>query len=169
MGRVSPMVGETKVQSQIASYQRLYRWYSIPPCVTLSNIRYVSRVKWSNPGNGAAPSPTPRCSSYGKSSLRITLHYGRQQLHYSHNFYFNKDHSTGLFFGLPVWTKKKFYFLKRNFKKWLEYVVSPALTASDENSVIKIWRVWNTYSLPLLSVLRCSGAVVLVRSRLWIK
>ena len=24
----------------------------IPPCLTLSNIRYVSRVKWSNPGKG---------------------------------------------------------------------------------------------------------------------
>ena len=23
-----------------------------------------SRVKWSNPGNGVAPSPTPRCVSY---------------------------------------------------------------------------------------------------------
>ena len=22
------------------------------------------KVKWSNPGNGVAPSPTPRCSSY---------------------------------------------------------------------------------------------------------
>ena len=34
------------------------------PYLTLSNIRYVSRVKWSNPGKGVAPSPTPRCSSY---------------------------------------------------------------------------------------------------------
>ena len=33
-------------------------------CLTLSNIRYISRVKWSNPGNGVAPSPTPRCSCY---------------------------------------------------------------------------------------------------------
>ena len=36
----------------------------IPPCLTLSMIRYVSRVKWSNPGNGVAPSPTLPCSSY---------------------------------------------------------------------------------------------------------
>ena len=36
----------------------------VPPCLTLSNIRYVSRVKWSNPGKRAAPSPTSRCSSY---------------------------------------------------------------------------------------------------------
>ena len=35
--------------------------------------RYGSRVKWSNPGNGVAPSPTPRCSSYWKWSLWVTL------------------------------------------------------------------------------------------------
>ena len=40
------------------------KWYLIPLCFTLSNIRYVSRVKWSNPGKGVAPSSTPRCSSY---------------------------------------------------------------------------------------------------------
>ena len=28
------------------------KWYLIPPCLILSNIRYVSRVKWSNPGKG---------------------------------------------------------------------------------------------------------------------
>ena len=41
-------------------------------------LRYVSRVKWSNPGKGVAPSPTPRCSSYWKGSLLVTLDYGRQ-------------------------------------------------------------------------------------------
>ena len=40
------------------------KWYLMLPCLTLINIRYVSRVKWSNPGKGAAFSPTPRCSSY---------------------------------------------------------------------------------------------------------
>ena len=37
-----------------------------------------SRVKWSNPGNDVAPSPTPRCCSYWKGWLRVTLDYGRQ-------------------------------------------------------------------------------------------
>ena len=46
--------------------------------LTLSIIRYVSRIKWSNPGNGVAPSPTPRCSSYRKGSPRVNLDYGRQ-------------------------------------------------------------------------------------------
>ena len=40
----------------------------IPPCLTLSNVRYISRVKWSNPGKGVAPSLTPRCCSYWKGS-----------------------------------------------------------------------------------------------------
>ena len=71
----SPMIWETWVQSQVASYQRLYKWYVIPPCLTLSNIRYVSRVKWSNPGKGVAPSLTPRCSSYWKGSLLDVLDY----------------------------------------------------------------------------------------------
>ena len=66
------------VQSQVESYQRLKNWYLIPPCLTFSIIRYVSRVKWSNPGNGVVPSPTPRCSSYWKGSLRVALDYGCQ-------------------------------------------------------------------------------------------
>ena len=40
----SPMIRETRVRFQVASYQRLLKWYLIPPCLTLSNIRYVSRV-----------------------------------------------------------------------------------------------------------------------------
>ena len=74
----SPMVQNTWVQSLVTSYQRLLKWYSIPPCLTLRNIRYVSRVKRSNPGKGVAPCPTPRCSSYWKGSLLVALDYGRQ-------------------------------------------------------------------------------------------
>ena len=76
----SPMVRETWVQPQVASYQKLLKWYMIPPCLTLSNKRYVSRVKWSNPGKGVEPSPTPRCCSDWKGSLLVPLDYGRQQL-----------------------------------------------------------------------------------------
>ena len=50
----------------------------MPPCLTLSIIRYGSRVKWRNPGKGVASSPTPWCSSYRKRCLRVTLDYGRQ-------------------------------------------------------------------------------------------
>ena len=51
---------------------------TLPPCLTLSNIRYVSRVKLSNPGKGVAPSLTLRCSSYWRGSLLVALDYGRQ-------------------------------------------------------------------------------------------
>ena len=54
------------------------KWYLMPPCLTLSITRYGSRVKWSNPGKGVIPCPTPWCSSYRKGSLRVTLDYGRQ-------------------------------------------------------------------------------------------
>ena len=77
----SQMVWETWLQSQVASYQRLSKWYLIPPCLTLSNLRYVSRVKWSNPGKGVVPFPTPRCSSYWKGTLQVTLDYSRQLLY----------------------------------------------------------------------------------------
>ena len=60
----------------------------IPPCLTLSNIRYVSRVMWSNPGKEVASSLIPRCSRYWKGSLLVTLDYGRQQLLYV-NIWFN--------------------------------------------------------------------------------
>ena len=36
-------------------------------------VRIESRVKWSNPGKGVAPSSTPWCSSYRKGRLRVTL------------------------------------------------------------------------------------------------
>ena len=60
------MARETWVQSQVESYQRLKKWYLMPPCLTLSIIRYRSRVKWSNPGKGVAPSPTLWCSKLSK-------------------------------------------------------------------------------------------------------
>ena len=58
------------------------------PCLTLSIIRWGSRVKWSNPGKGVAPSPIPRCSSYRKGPLRVTLDYGCQ-LYYIHTYIYS--------------------------------------------------------------------------------
>ena len=60
----SSIIRETWVQSQVASYERLRKWYLIPPCLTLSNIKFVSRVKWSNPGKGVAPSPAFQYNNY---------------------------------------------------------------------------------------------------------
>ena len=49
------MVREAYVQSQVKSYKTFKKRYLIPPCLTLSNIRYGLRPKWSNPGKGVGP------------------------------------------------------------------------------------------------------------------
>ena len=67
------MAWETRVQSQVKSNQRLKKWFLMSPCLTLTIIRYWLGVKWSNPGKGVMPSPTPWCRSNWKESLRITL------------------------------------------------------------------------------------------------
>ena len=69
----------------------------MPPCLTLSIIRYGSRVKWSNPGKGAAPSHTPWCSSYRKESLWVALDYGRQLYIYIY-IYILKERERERFF-----------------------------------------------------------------------
>ena len=44
----------------------------------LNTQHYKVSVKWSNPGNGVAPYPTPRCGSYWKGNPRFLLDWGRQ-------------------------------------------------------------------------------------------
>ena len=74
------------------SYQRLKKkWYLIVPCLTLNIIRYVSRLKCSNPGKWVTPSPTPWCDSYWKKSLWVTLDYSCQLY-----FYLYKLHNESL-------------------------------------------------------------------------
>ena len=55
--------------------KRHKKWYLMPPCFTLSIIRYRSRVKWSNPGKGDASFPKPQSSSYWKGGFQIPLDY----------------------------------------------------------------------------------------------
>ena len=55
---------ETWVQSQVKSYQRLKKWYLMLPCLTLSIIRYGSRVKWSNPGKEAFGLPSTMVANF---------------------------------------------------------------------------------------------------------
>ena len=50
--------------------------FLMAPCLTRHIIRFGSRIKWSNPVNGVASSPTSRCSRYWKGSLRVTLDQG---------------------------------------------------------------------------------------------
>ena len=43
---------------------KIQKWYFIRPWLAFGTLRWGSRVKWSNPGNGVAPSPTLRCCFY---------------------------------------------------------------------------------------------------------
>ena len=56
------------------------KWYLMPPCLTLSIIRYLLMIKSNNIGEGLAPSPTTLCSSYWKGSLPVALDYCCQLL-----------------------------------------------------------------------------------------
>ena len=80
------------------------KWFLMTPCLTLSIIRYGSRLKWNNPGKRVAPSRTPWCSSYRNGSLRVTLIYGRQITFYllfiSLN---NKISENSCSFGFCYW------------------------------------------------------------------
>ena len=84
----------------------------IAPCIKLSNIRYVSRVKWSNPGKGVSPSSTPRCSSYWKESLLAALDYGR------HLYLFDKKMISIFLKHLKytIWNRQKIFLFIYNFK-----------------------------------------------------
>ena len=110
MSRVFANGSEAGVQSPVESFQRLKKWYLVPPCLTLSIIRLGSRMKLSNPGNGVVPSPTPRCSSYWKGSLRVTLDYCRQLYCFRSKFFlyngYQKQHFLywiNLFENIFMW------------------------------------------------------------------
>ena len=45
----------------------------MPLCLTLIVIRYGSKVKWSNPGNGVVPSPTAGLVAIEKGAFRSPL------------------------------------------------------------------------------------------------
>ena len=57
---------------------KIQKMVLMPPCLTLSIIRYGSRVKWYNPKKVVAPFPTLQYSSCLNGSLWVALNYGRQ-------------------------------------------------------------------------------------------
>ena len=82
------------------------KWYLIPPSLKLSNIRWLSRVKWSSLGKGVAPSATPWCSSYWKGGLLVALDYGRQ--HYTLHHQFQNKKLPPMYF-LLFWVLLEFW------------------------------------------------------------
>ena len=82
-----PMARETKDSK---------KWYLTPPCLTLSIIRYVLRVKWSNPGKAVSSSLTPRCSSYWTGILCVAYIYSRQLYIYSKKYRIDDNYTRML-------------------------------------------------------------------------
>ena len=113
------MAWETWVQSLVEWYQRLKKWDLMPSCLTLSTTRCGSRVEWSNPGKGVAPSTTSWCSSYQKGRLQVTLDKGRQQL-FSRSRWFIKLYMLMLFFIKFNWTTQKNHAISTSW--WYIYI-----------------------------------------------
>ena len=109
----------------------------MPLCLTLSIIRYGSRVKWSNPGKGVAPSPTSWCCNYQKGSLRVTLDYSRQlylliSTKGSNSCMWERQRNRGLLWltsngDRHIQSPTSFYFFDRNFD--IEPVLSHGVTS----------------------------------------
>ena len=78
-GKVNQPIGPSGDQGSIPKPKIKKKWYLISAWLTHSIIRYVSRVKWGNPGKGVVLFPTLQCSSYWKGSLRVALDYSHQK------------------------------------------------------------------------------------------
>ena len=106
----------------------------------LSTQHYNVRIKdkWSNPENGVAPYPTPRCSSYWKGSFQVTLDYGRQ-FYLLINYYHRQ---LGHFYHLITATDLN----------WLQRSTSHSLCLESEVDTISIQKLghWDFYMTVIL-------------------
>ena len=141
------MPWETRVQSQVKSYQRLKKWYLMLPCFTISIIRYISRVKWSNEGKGVAPSPTPWSSSYWKGGLQVALDY-------SHQLYFT-EWSSNIYIYIYIYIYIKFrQFLwvlcKLNMITWWLYFLNYKYARQSFSLYLSLLFI-SLYKIPVLN------------------
>ena len=117
------------IPGQVISKTKKKKKYLIPPpCLTFSVIRYVSRVKWSNPGKGVAPFPTPWCSSYWKGSLWVTLDY-------DHQLYF-------FYIAITDWALSKLYCIWFTTNLWSEIVTTYIYIYTHTHTYIQTHTVW---------------------------
>ena len=145
------MVRVTGVQSQVESYQRLKKWYLMPLCLTLSNKRWGSMVKWSNPGKGVVPKPTPRCCSYWKGSLRVTLDEIRQ-------LYFTNDEYK--FYVCMYVSMYNFSASVYDFFVWL-YVVFFSENPLDSLLPVRHWPIDNLFNIVNLNIYKSFELMIL--------
>ena len=65
-------------RDQVESYQRRKKMIHYASLLNTQHYKVRLKGKWSSPEKRVAPFPTPRCSSYRKGRLWVTLFYGRQ-------------------------------------------------------------------------------------------
>ena len=102
-------------------YQRVKKWYLMSTCLTLSITRYVSRLKWSNPGKGVVPFPTPRCSSYRKRNLLVILDYSWPTLQLVDQEVLNSSIDSSWISALSAELTIYWQYPQQRDKKCLEY------------------------------------------------
>ena len=75
-----PMAWETEVQSLVESYQRLKKMVLDAALFNtqIYKVQIKGKVEQFRERSSTLPSLTPRCSSYWKGSLWVSLGYGRQ-------------------------------------------------------------------------------------------
>ena len=106
------------------------KWYFMPPCLTLSIIRYGSRVKRNNQGKGVAPWPIPRCSSYWKGSLQVALDY-------DHLLYFYFLVHSLMWPSLPLWFGVNLGVMEmKDLQKWSR-IVRCSLLALSKHPILE--------------------------------
>ena len=74
---ISPVAQETRVQSQVESYQRLKKMVLDTTLLTTQHYKVRIKCKWSNLRKGVAPFLTHRCSSYWKGGPSCLPYYGQ--------------------------------------------------------------------------------------------
>ena len=135
MGRVFANRGS--IPGRVIS--KAQKWHLIPPCLTLSIIKCVSRVKYSNPGNRVAPSPIPRCSSYWKGSLLVAIDYGRQLYFFTYIYIYIVIHTlTFVMSQLFNEARPLRCFMLGSKPSWLDVIGTSILPHIHRHS----WRKW---------------------------
>ena len=127
----------------------------IPTCLTLDNIRYVSRVTWRNPGKGRAPSLTPQCSSYWKGRLPVALDKGRQlyftniffvrcslHLTVTHIYSTEKNNKSKTFFWCSYFLSSSSEVFSRIKDSYVNGGAFGSLMENDYRSLLRFWANW---------------------------
>ena len=143
------------------------KWYLMPPC--LIQHYKVSRVKWSSPGKGVAPSTTPWCGGYWKRSLQVTKF--TPLCLFSSSIYLpstiNRSHSPLEILGLenyvilffPFWLK--FFCLFFSGKQFFTFCCSFHIQSNSQSQVLWKQDLWLRITLNMESSISSSFRITL--------